>query len=191
MADVGPRRQQGRASREITPHDGGKSLYIDTVQGLGGLGPRDFGPALIRNLAQQLKAEYPEAERIGGFRISGAREKAGTEREVWINLDRMDEDSFRALLEGGQWETYSPNIQAYIKPDFARSEADGDLVNIVNDELDRIVPQKTAIQGVDTIKVARTIGRRQRSGDSIWVLAGPIFATKENLIQLTSLGAGW
>jgi hypothetical protein len=151
---------------EITAHNGGKDLYVDNVIGLGGLGPRDFGPALMRDLLRQLKQEYPEAETIGGFRVSGAREKAGSEAEMRIKLDALDGEGFGKILDGGQWETYSPNLQGYIKPDFARSEADQDLVNIVNDELDRIVPKKTAIQGVDTLKVTGQL-EGQRAGEAI------------------------
>lgn len=139
---------------ELTPM--GDKLYIDVIQGMNGLGPQDFGPALMRSLFRQIKENYPEAKQVGGFRISGAREKAGTEAEAWIKLDRLEEfdyNRFREVLEGGQWETYSPNIKGYVKPDFLRSEADRDLVNIVTEELDRIVPRKVAIQDVDTAKV--------------------------------------
>ena len=79
----------------------------------------------------------------------------------------MDEVGFQQLLEeNGHWETYLPNLQGYIKPDAMRSAEDRQLVNIVNSELDRIVPKKTAIQGVDTIKVTGQLDG-QRSGDSI------------------------
>lgn len=153
---------------EITPHDSGKKLYVDNVLGLNGLGPRDFGPALIRHLREQIKAEYPNAQQIGGFRISGMREKFGTEREVWMSLDRLDDAGFRQLLEGGQWETFSPITQAYIKPDFARSEEANRLVRAVNDELDRIVPKKVAIQAADTIKIDPSGGLEgQRKGEDI------------------------
>ena len=57
---------------------GGKQLYVEMINGIGGLGPRDFGPALMRDLLRQLKAEFPAAESITGHRVSGAREKAGS-----------------------------------------------------------------------------------------------------------------
>lgn len=152
---------------ELTPH--GDKLYVDVVQGLGGLGPTDFGPALMRSLLRQIKEAYPEAKQIGGFRISGARERAGAEAEAWIKLDRLDNidyNRFKEILEGGQWETYSPNIKGYVKPDFLRAEEDRQLVDIVTQELDRIVPKKAAIQGVDTAKVEGKL-EGQRTGEDI------------------------
>jgi hypothetical protein len=144
---------------ELTPH--GDRLYVDVVQGLNGLGPRDFGPALMRDLLRQIKAEYPQAKEIGGFRVSGARELAGTEKEAWIKLDNPDTELFRTALEGGQWETYSPATKAYIKPLFERAEEDRNLVNIINEELDRIVPQKVAVQEADRIVAAGAMGNRR------------------------------
>src|SRR5258706_14694245 len=76
---------------EVVPFDGGKRLYVDTFGGYEskGYGPNAFGPALTRDIARQLKEAYPEATHIGGFRISGAREKAGTTREIWIKFDEL------------------------------------------------------------------------------------------------------
>lgn len=154
----------------ISEQKGGKQLYVDGITGVNGLGPRDFGPALMRDLLRQIKEEFPNAESIAGHRVSGARERAGKEMtmpEAVVKLDRLDEESFRQILEGGQWETYSPNIQAYIKPDFARSAEDRKLVEIVTDELDRIVPKKVAIQGADTIKANAGGLEGQRAGEDI------------------------
>src|SRR6266403_118822 len=77
---------------EVIPFENGKRLYIDNVGGFEsrGYGPNAFGPALTRNIARQLKEIYPEATHIGGFRISGAREKAGTTREIWIKFDELE-----------------------------------------------------------------------------------------------------
>lgn len=154
---------------EITPHD--NRLYVDMVQGMNGLGPRDFGPALMRSLLRQIKEQYPEAQEIGGFKVAGARGLAGAEKEVWIKLDRLenvDYNRFQEVLEGGQWETYSPNIKGYIKPDFLRSEEDRQLVNIVNEEAARILGKKVGVQVVDTAKVEGTIAG-QRAGEPIQI----------------------
>jgi len=155
---------------ELTPM--GDKLYVDIVQGLGGLGPRDFGPALMRSLLRQVKENYPDAKQLGGFRISGAREKVGFPEEVWIKLDSPKgwdtvetANEFRRVLEGGQWETYSPNTQAYIKPKFERSEEDRGLVDIINQELDRIVPKKLAVQEAD--RITTTAGGGQEAGQLI------------------------
>ncbi len=71
----------------VVPFDGGKKLYVDNISGMKGANM--FGNHLIMDIARQLKEQYPDSEQIGGFRISGAREKAGTEREVWIKFDDL------------------------------------------------------------------------------------------------------
>jgi len=169
----------------LSEQRGGKDIYVEMINGIGGLGPRDFGPALMRDIKRQVKAEFPNAERIGGHRVSGMREKFGTEMgptsSVWVKLDKLGDDDFQDLkevLEGGQWETYSPNIQAYIKPDAMRSEADRELVRIVNEEADRIAPKKTAVQVVDTIK-AKTGGIEGQRADEDIKVGGAYIRYKE------------
>jgi hypothetical protein len=96
---------------EIVSFNGGKRLYVDNIGGMEskGFGPNSFGNSLTRDILRQLKKEYPEAEEIGGFRISGAREKAGTEREVWIKFDENIPlgwdmiEPMREILQG-TWE---------------------------------------------------------------------------------------
>lgn len=147
----------------------GKQLYVDGITGVNGLGPRDFGPALMRDLLRQLKAEFPNATEILGHRVSGARERAGKEMDMptaSVKLDRLDEFGFREILESaGEWEVYSSNVKGFIKPDFARSAENRALVEIVNSELDRIVPKKVAIQAVDTAKAENIVG--QKPGEDI------------------------
>ena len=75
----------------LSEQRGGKDIYIEMIDGVNGLSARDFGPALMRDVKRQLKAEFPNAERLGGFRVSGMREKFGTIRDVWTKLDRVDD----------------------------------------------------------------------------------------------------
>jgi hypothetical protein len=153
----------------ISTQQGGKVLYVDNIYGVNGLGPRDFGPALMRDLLKQIKEAFPEATMIKGHRVSGAREAAGKEMtmpEASVKLDVNDIEGFRGVLEGGQWETYSPAIQGYIKPDALRSEQTSAIANAVREELDRIVPQKVAVETPDTLKVTSTIPG-QRAGEKI------------------------
>lgn len=156
----------------ISSQDGGKTLYVDNIAGVNGLGPRDFGPALMRDLMKQLKAEFPEATKLTGHRVSGAREAAGVEMtsplaEVKLDkLDALNVDAFRRVLEGGQWETYSPAIQGYVVPDALRQEQTNAIANAVRDELDRIVPQKVAVETPETLKVTGTVPG-QRPGEAI------------------------
>jgi hypothetical protein len=157
----------------LSMQNDGKTLYVEMINGINGLGPRDFGPALMRDLLKQIKAEFPEATELKGHRVSGMREKFGTEMGktalVGVKLDKLDtldHNAFREVLEGGQWETYSPAIQGYIKPDALRSEQQSAIANAVRDELDRIVPQKVAIETPDTLKVTSTIPG-QKPGEKI------------------------
>src|SRR6266446_9700325 len=116
---------------EVTPFEGGKKLYVDNIGGFEsfGFGPNSFGPALTREIARQLKAEYPQAEEIGGFRISGAREKAGTTREVWIKFDDLEgpqgwthAEGLRNLLDIARIDTGKGGVLHY-SPEFAEYEA--------------------------------------------------------------------
>lgn len=154
---------------EITPH--GQNLYVDNVLGLGRFGARDFGPALMRDLLRQIKEAYPNATKIGGFRVSGAREKAGTEKEVWINLDNPKGwetietyNEFRRILDGadgGKWETFSPRMEAYIRPREGRSAEDRAMIEAVMDEMDRIIPKQVSIQEADRIKASSSAGNKR------------------------------
>lgn len=59
---------------QIAEEDGGKRLYIDDIQG----GINTIGTSAIREVLQQIKEQFPNAESLEGMRVSGAREKAGT-----------------------------------------------------------------------------------------------------------------
>jgi len=162
-------------SLNLSEQKGGKELYIDMINGVNGLGPRDFGPALMRDLFRQLRAAFPNAETLGGHRVSGARDRFNTYNEphaMWhLPMDKLDRaDSaadFRQILEDGQWETFSPTTQAYIKPDFAYSEQSRALIQTVNDELSRIAPKKVSGGAVESIKVDAKGIAGQRAGEDI------------------------
>jgi hypothetical protein len=161
-------------SLNISEQKGGKQLYVDNITGINGLGPNDFGPALIRHLAKQIKAEFPNAFGpdglgIAGHRVSGARERAGKEMTMpeatvkfdnprgWDTIETRNE--FSRILEGGKWETYSPATKAYIKPFAARNLEDQHLIDVVNRELDKIVPNKVAVQEADRIVAGNAKGQ--------------------------------
>ncbi len=131
---------------EVVPHNEGKRLYVDNVGGFEhlGFGPNAFGPALTRDIARQLKAQYPQAEEIGGFRISGAREKAGTEREVWIKFSDMEGpqgwthvEALRNLFDTSQVDVGKAGVLHY-SPEFAPYEAQAD--KLIRDTLAKIAP---------------------------------------------------
>lgn len=58
----------------VAEEDGGKRLYIDDIQ--SELGPQSLGPKAIRDVIEQIKEQFPNAEMLEGMRVSGAREKA-------------------------------------------------------------------------------------------------------------------
>ncbi len=137
----------------LSTQKGGKELYVDMISGVNGLGPRDFGPSLMRSLLRQLKAEFPGAESITGHRVSGAREKAGSwmadsaspvikldNPKGWDTVDTANE--FRQILEGGQWHNFSHSTRAYLKPYAERSMADRQITDAVRELLNRVVPRK-------------------------------------------------
>lgn len=70
--------EQGKPVGElrIIPGSDGQ-LLVDWVGGQSGLWSNSFGPSLMRDLKRQLKGMYPDYDTLTGFRVSGARDKAG------------------------------------------------------------------------------------------------------------------
>lgn len=135
----------------LSEQKGGKQLYIEMIQGGYGLkqyDPNAFGPALMRNILRQIKAEFPDAESLTGHRVSGAREKAGT----WetkaamptIKFDELDNPTvdLRKLF-APQWQTIAKGVEALIPSDSAGPKFK-QLEQAIKDELHRMIP------GVDT-----------------------------------------
>lgn len=130
--------------------DGGKGLYIDMVGGNGEYyNPNNFGPALMRDIARQLKAEFPETEYITGHRVSGARFKDGESRGIEIPKVRFAEFErdpqqaarFSELMHGAWADIDSYGIRGYAKnPDFWRGH-ETELVDRLHDEMARIAPK--------------------------------------------------
>lgn len=75
---------------QVSEHEDGRVLYVDWVGKAGkepySTGPNSFGKADMRDMMQQLKKEFPEAEIIGGHRVSGARDKAGAVGGTYMPL---------------------------------------------------------------------------------------------------------
>jgi hypothetical protein len=137
---------------ETTPYEGGKKVYVDNIGGFEslGYGPNSFGPALTRSLIRQIKDAYPQVEQIGGFRISGAREKAGTERDVWIkvqpgeeSIDLKTHEDFKQLLTQN-WEEIHKGLFGLFHEEGKGVAADSLVGQMVMHELARIVPDAEA-----------------------------------------------
>lgn len=149
----------------LSAQKGGKELYIEMVNGLGEYyNPNKFGPALMRDLLKQLKAEFPEAEVITGHRVSGAREKAGTYNAPSaiprIRLDQPFDEVLPSAYElfGGQWEKRGLGYEVYVKPELQGKAAD--IAQAVYSELDRIVPRQVYSEVVESIGYGTREARR-------------------------------
>jgi len=139
----------------LSEQKGGKDLYVEMINGLGEYyNPNHFGPALMRDLKAQIKAEFPNAEYLTGHRVSGAREKAGKEMtslaQVRIKLAEADTDpaiihNQMSDLVGGAWlETY-PGVEAYLKPTELFNAKEADISSAVDAELARLLPNRSFI----------------------------------------------
>lgn len=101
------------ADLTISEKEGGKVVYVEDIAGKGQFfQPNNLGKRVIRDMLEQFAREYPEAEFLSGFRVSGAREAAGTVEshgEVRIPLRRggrlvadADVEAFMRHLEDVQ-----------------------------------------------------------------------------------------
>lgn len=69
----------------VTEEKGGKRLYVDDMG--ADKGPRALGPRAMRDVLEQLKERFPNAETLEGYRVSGARLKAGEDAVGKSSLD--------------------------------------------------------------------------------------------------------
>lgn len=154
----------------LTEAKGGKEIHVDMISGVNGLGPTSFGPALMRDLLRQIKAEFPNAERLGGYRVSGAREKTGAFEDAWIKLDdpnswgAIEAQTFRDILEGGEWKPLSQGLSAYMRPTEAMTARQKDVATAINAELDRLTPKQVDVATPQ--RIAKQIGKT-RDGKEI------------------------
>lgn len=140
----------------LSEQAGGKDLYVEMINGIGEYyNPNNFGPALMRSLKGQLKAEFPNAEWLTGHRVSGARERAGVEMTAPLLRIRLDDapagwgsveghEQFSKLLGGAWMETY-PGIDAYVKPTELYQAHETELISAVDAELDRLLPKRSFV----------------------------------------------
>lgn len=80
----------------IHEENSGKKLYVDWWGAGPSIGPEGLkkvvptpgflGPRVVRDLITQLKQEFPNAEELAGFRVSGARAQASTTGPTRISL---------------------------------------------------------------------------------------------------------
>lgn len=132
-------------SLNLSEAQGGKQLYIEMIQaGHNYYNPNSMGPALMRDLLRQLKAEFPEAETITGHRVSGAREKAESYMKpsaspvIKLDADLESVQGLREIL--AQWEPVAQGLEAKVRPTELYGKYSQRLIDATNEELDRIAP---------------------------------------------------
>jgi len=86
----------------------GKQVYVEMIQAGGTpkmYDPNFLGPAIVRDIRRQIKAEFPQAETITGHRVTGAREKAGVEMTAAMPVIKLSQEA----PEGwGMWTLVQP-----------------------------------------------------------------------------------
>lgn len=140
-------------SVNLSEQQGGKALYIEMVQAGADkrmYDPNFLGPALVRDLLRQLKAEFPNAETITGHRVSGAREKA----KSWESKSAMpvvplrteSGEPFRELLSRvvGQRAELEPGIDAWFRKPEDWQAHEAEIAEAIQSELGRIAPKSTS-----------------------------------------------
>lgn len=136
---------------------GGKQIYVEMINGINGLGPRDFGPALMRDLLRQIKEEFPEAESITGHRVSGAREKAGVEMTAPMPVIKLDDPGLRDLqsihqlqqaLQEQHWARIADGLDTNLKPTETYTAKEVEIAAAVREELAKIVPKNVDVHAV-------------------------------------------
>lgn len=160
----------------LSEQKGGKELYIEMIQAGSKENkfyqPNYMGPALVRDIARQLKTLFPEAVdpitgklSIAGHRVSGAREKAGVEMTSKANvkvklsadMDYAEIQKFRDLL-GVHWEAEGQGVESLVKPSELWTAKEKELSQAIKEEAARIIP------GVE-IKTVSTIHHPSAVGD--------------------------
>lgn len=89
-------------SLDISQRNEGKQLYIHGI-GLGeNISPNSLGKRAMRDLIEALKEQYPNAETIKGFRVSGARSAVGQTGDAEMRIrppkQSTQEDDIAAYL---------------------------------------------------------------------------------------------
>lgn len=161
----------------LVPENGGKNLRVEWIGGnTVGQWANAFGPALVRDLLRQLKALYPEAETLGGYRVSGARYGRADTTSV-----RLDSPEGWSKIEGTRriiqdaWRPINSNVEANIVPSEVYTAHEAELAGAIHDELAKITGGKA--------KVVPTAGIRYKG-------AAPrgVFFGRSNLILYDLLG---
>lgn len=97
----------------ISERNDGKQLYVHGIGLADNITPNSLGKPAMRALIRALKTEFPAAETIKGFRVSGAREQAGKTGDAEIRIrppqpkpeSKSHEDDVADYLNGALGDT--------------------------------------------------------------------------------------
>jgi hypothetical protein len=138
----------------------GKNLNIEELSGVAGMWANSFGPALIRDLARQLKALYPDAETISGWRVTGARPEP---QQVTVKLDdgwdRVEDT--QQLFADAYKRQLSPNITADIQPSDFYTANEKAMAGAVHEEVGKLTGGKAKVvpsAGIDYSGIGKPRG---------------------------------
>lgn len=135
----------------------GKQIYIENIEGVKGNWTNDLGPAAVRDLMRQLKAEFPEATELSGHRISGMRREAGTVMSKGTPVVKLDSadifNDFKKASDEGGWVDYGGGVEAHMLPKELYTQNDLALKSAVEAELKRIAPKDLQVEAADQINV--------------------------------------
>ncbi len=159
-------------------------LHIEQINGVAGQWANSFGPALIRDLARQVKALYPDHDSITGWRVSGARPEP---EQVTVRLDEGPKgwgvegeksyvEQFRDLLGDAHIRKLSEDVNVAIIPTELYSANEKKMAGIVHEEISRITGGRAKVipsAGIDYAGVGRPSG---------------LYVSKANLIIYDLLG---
>lgn len=70
----------------LRERNGGKNLYVSWIGKVGGMGPNEIGRTEMASLFRLLAEQFPKAEEISGFRVSGARGNANRPNDASMRI---------------------------------------------------------------------------------------------------------
>lgn len=114
--------------------------YVDLIENYEGGGPNSLGDAVVRQVLRALFQEFPEALKITGNRISGAREVAGRTGVTGVTRPGSQEIVPPAEIRVRQMGTHSPYAATEYagKPYFVaydkRGSLPGDYITAASEE---------------------------------------------------------
>ena len=164
--DITNEKGQSVGTINLSERNGGKTLYIDMINGLGEYyNPNRFGPALMRDLKNQLFEAFPNAEEITGHRVTGARDAVGSVsgpssvpiiKRSEPTVGQTAHDDLQTVFSNA-WQRVHPKVEAQIVPGDIYLNRENEIANAVREEAQRLTPQSDV----------KTVGGLRMEGEDI------------------------